>query len=485
MSKIFNEKINEEKFLQKREEVLAGWPTGKDVDLSEAISYHKNLGQDKNMVARLNRAIDKGETLIQPRAGVALPEELKDLLTYLHEEGEADVLPTTIDSYTRQNQYKEAAKGIEESRDEDRSMLNGFPAVNHGVEVCRDVIEDINVPLQVRHGTPDSRLLAEITLAGGFSDFEGGPISYNIPYAKKVSLEKTLTHWQYVDRLVGYYQEKGADINREPFGPLTGTLIPPAISHAVAILEAILAAEQGVKYLTLGCGQNGNMIQDIAAVLTLEKLSKEYLAAEGHDDVTITSVFHQWMGGFPQDEAKAYAVISWGAATAALSGATKVIVKTPHEAMGIPTKEANAAGLKATKQVVNMMKEQSFDQGDKFNQEKNMIEKEVHQLLSRVKELGEGDWCQGVIRSFEAGVLDIPFAPSQYNAGKVLPARDNDGAVRYLDFGDLPFTEEIKEFHQSKLEERGSFEEREASFQMVIDDIYAIGKGMLIGRPRE
>ena len=42
---------------------------------------------------------------------------------------------------------------------------------------------------------------------------------------------------------------------------------------------------------------------------------------------------------------QAFGVISWGSAAAALSHATKVIVKTPHEAMGVPTAEANAQGL--------------------------------------------------------------------------------------------------------------------------------------------
>ena len=46
------------------------------------------------------------------------------------------------------------------------------------------------------------------------------------------------------------------------------------------------------------------------------------------------------------DESRAYGLISLGSTTAALSGATKVIVKTPHEAFGIPTKEANAGGIK-------------------------------------------------------------------------------------------------------------------------------------------
>ena len=103
------------------------------------------------------------------------------------------------------------------------------------------MVEALKKPVQVRHGTPDARLLGEITLAAGFSAYEGGGISYNIPYAKKVSLESSLRHWQYCDRLVGRYEEHGVRINREPFGPLSGTLVPPFVSHSVAIIEGLLA----------------------------------------------------------------------------------------------------------------------------------------------------------------------------------------------------------------------------------------------------
>ena len=65
-----------------------------------------------------------------------------------------------------------------------RAMLNGFPAVNHGVSGCRHVVNSVQVPLQVRHGTPDARLLTEITYAGGFTSYEGGGISYNLPIVK-------------------------------------------------------------------------------------------------------------------------------------------------------------------------------------------------------------------------------------------------------------------------------------------------------------
>ena len=115
-----------------------------------------------------------------------------------------------------------------------------------------------------------------------------------------------------MDRLTGLYEENGVSINREPYGPLTGTLVPPCVSHAVAIIEALLAAEQGVKNITVGYGQCGNLIQDVAAIQTLEELTEEYLKKYGYGDVVVTTVLHQWMGGFPADEPKAFGVISPG-----------------------------------------------------------------------------------------------------------------------------------------------------------------------------
>ena len=214
------------------------------------------------------------------------------MLTFLTDQGGADLLPSTIDSYTRQNRYDECEVGIKESLKAGRSLLNGFPAVNHGVKGCRMVYNAVSKPLQARHGTPDSRLLAEIIHAGGYTSNEGGAISYNVPYAKSVPIDRCLHDWQYCDRLVGFYEENGVHINREPFGPLTGTLCPPSTSNAVAIVEALLAAEQGVKNITVGYGQCGNLIQDVAAIRSLEEQVNEYLKKFGYDDVLITTVFH-------------------------------------------------------------------------------------------------------------------------------------------------------------------------------------------------
>lgn len=480
---IKNVKRSNDDFFTERKEVLEQWTTGKNVDFEEAVNYQKSIPTEKQFCQKLQKAVQNGTTLIQPRAGVALYDEHIKLLQYLEDEGEADLLPSTIDSYTRLNRYKEAEIGIEKSKESGRSMLNGFPAVNYGTEICRLVTSSLKSPVQVRHGTPDARLLSEITIAGGFTSFEGGGISYNIPYSKNHSIEKTIAHWQYTDRLVGLYEEAGVSINREPFGPLTGTLVPPSISNAVAIIESLLAATQGVKDITVGYGQCGNLIQDVAAIRALETMTKEYLHKFGFADVRVTTVFHQWMGGFPQDESKSFAVISWGAAAAVLAKATKVIVKTPHEAMGVPTKEANAAGLKATKQLTSMLKDQSFINIPAVVAESDIIMQETKCILDKVEELGKGDYAQGTVAAFEAGVIDIPFAPSKYNAGKIMPARDNSGAVRFLGTGNLPFTDDLKAFHRKKLEERAAYEKRPVSFQMVIDDVYAISKGFLVGRP--
>ena len=481
---IKNQKLSNDAFFAERKEILEQWHTGKDVDFDEAVAYQKSIPKEKRFGEKLSKAVVDGVTLIQPRAGVALYEEHIELLSFLETEGEADLLPTTVDSYTRLNRYKEAETGIEKSKETGRSMLNGFPIVNYGVDICRKVTSAVKSSVQVRHGTPDARLLTEISIAGGFTSYEGGGISYNIPYSKSHSIEKTISHWQYADRLVGLYEEAGVSINREPFGPLTGTLISPCISNSVAIIETLLAATQGVKDVTVGYGQCGNLIQDVAAIRALNILTREYLDKFGFNDVRVTTVFHQWMGGFPQDEAKAFGVISWGAAAAVLAKATKVIVKTPHEAMGVPTKEANAAGLRATKQLISMLKDQDFRSIPAVVAEGEIIMKEMRCILDKVEELGNGDYAIGTVAAFEAGVLDIPFAPSRYNAGKVLPARDNAGAVRFLEIGNMPFTQDLIDFHRQKLEERAKYEKRAVSFQMVIDDVYAIGKGFLVGRPR-
>ena len=480
-----NKKLTEQEFYAQREQVLASWKTGKDyhLDFDESVPFLQSIPENKNFAIKLEKAKKQNaRTLVQPRAGVPVINKHIELLQFLEEAG-ADFLPSTIDSYTRQNRYAEAEFGIKESILNERALLNGFPCVNYGVTGCKQVFDAVNVPLQARHGTPDARLLAEIIHAAGWTSNEGGGISYNLPYAKSVSLEDSIKYWQYSDRLVGIFEEKGVHINREPFGPLTGTLVPPCISNTVAIIETLLAAEQGVKNITVGYGMGGNVLQDVAAVRALQEQTEEYLEKFGYKDMVVTTVFHQWMGGFPQDENEALGLIALSSTVGALSGATKMITKTPHESVGIPTKEANAQGIKASKLVTRLLCDQRYPNSPELQVEIDQIKKEVNCLMDAVLKVGDGDLAQGTVNAFKQGLIDVPFAPSKFNAGLILPARDNDGYIRIFEFGNLALTDEIKEFHKKKIQERAEAEGRPVSFQFTIDDIYAVSVGHLVGRP--
>jgi methylaspartate mutase epsilon subunit len=473
---IRDERIPSDELRRIDDEIRSDWDTGETVDFEEAVAYHESLPASKRFADVLESA---DAPLLQPRAGVPRLDDQIELLEYLHSEGRADLLPTTIDSYTRDNEYGKAQEGLEKARDTGKDTLNGFPAVNHGIEGCRDLIEAIDAPIEVRHGTPDARLLAAVTFAGGFQSFEGGPISYNIPYTKRHGLEETIEKWQFVDRLAGAYTERGVRINREPFGPLTGTLVPPSIAIAIMIVEGKLAATQGVRSITLGYGQVGNVVQDVAALNALQKLGDEYLP----DEVCVTTVFHEWMGGFPPDEARANGVISLGGMTAAIAQPDKVITKSPQEFQGVPTKEANAAGLRTTRQVIDMAIEQNIDI-DGITAEQNLIERETRCLMETIFRHGDGDVVQGTIKAFDSGALDVPFAPSDSARGAVLPARDDDGRVRIFEWADLEMDDDIKEIHRARLSQRADTEGRKESFRMVADDVDAISDGKLIGRPQ-
>lgn len=481
MSDLANRRLEDAAFNAERSEILKTWSTGGNVDFAEAVKVQEALPASKRFAVALAEADAQGCTLLQPRAGVALVREHVALLNGLSPY--CDVLPTTIDAYTRHNRYSEAQDGIDRSRAAGTSLLNGFPAVNHGVDGCRRLVDALSKPVQVRHGTPDARLLAEITLAAGFSSFEGGGISYNIPYAKHVPLERSIRHWQYCDRLVGRFEDQGISINREPFGPLTGTLVPPFVSHVVAILEGLLALEQGVKCITLGYGQAGNVAQDIAALRSLRRLANHYFLNAGYSDYKLTTVFHQWMGGFPEDEAQATAVICLGALVARQARATKIIVKTPHEASGVPTLEANQAGLKATRQMVNMISDQNRVDSPDIQTEIDVIEAEVHAVMREILRLGRGDVASGAVAAFQTGVMDVPFAPAKANLGKLTPVRDNHGAIRLFEAGNVPLPPDVLAFHRDKIAERARFENREPSFNMVVDDVRAISASKLVGRP--
>lgn len=473
---------DEERFLRVRREVLSQWPTGARVDLNESAEYHRAMPDAKRAPWKLAWAQERGQTMVQPRGGVAGVDEHIALLRAL-EQGGADFLPTTIDSYTRECRYADAQRGAEQSVTAGRSLLNGFPAVYHGVDGCRRVVESAGVPLFARTAAPDCRLTHEIAVAGGFTACTAGPIVFSLGYAKDYPLEKTIEAWQYTYRMVGWYAERGVILNIEHYLAIS-TLVPHSISLACAILDSIIAAAQGVRDITLGFGQQCHLIQDAAALRVCPRLCRRYLDALGLPDVRLSTLMAQWMGGFPPDEGQAYAVICLGAVAAHMGGASDIITKSSHEAAGIPTPEANALGVSASRMVLRMLADQKLAPMPEIAQEEAILEKEVTAIVDRALELGDGDAALAAVRAIEAGIIDVPFSPYRANANKALPARDWRGAVRLMRPGQVPIPKEIQEYHAAELARRLDGSPSREPWELLLDDVNAISRGMLLEHSR-
>lgn len=462
---------------RQRPAVLESWPTGpraRDLEGNAAFL----LRQPSFAHAHVPRLRGGRPFLVQPRSGVALAAEQRTAFVALRRAG-ADVLSYQIDSLTRNNEYQKAGEAIAESRERGASTLNGFPMVNHGVDVLRKLITEVRTPLQTRHSTRDPRLLAEISCAGGVTGFEGGAITYNIPYFKDYSLAQSLRRWQYVDRLIGLYREKfGVVIDREFFGTLTAVLIPPSLAIVVNVIEAMLAASQGVGSVSLGYAEQGNRAQDIAAIRVLRELGQKYLANLGYPGIQVNIVFHQHMAAFPQDRARATQLIVASAATGRLSGASRLIVKTPVEATTIPSVSDNQEGLHLSR--LGAIEANGIEVDERtVREEASILRAEVDQILESILLAGGGSLTDGVVKAFALGYLDVPFSPSVYNRGEVLTARDINGAVRYLNTGQLKFTADVINFHRSRMSERRRTEQPpvRSDWQIVERDVLQIPSG--------
>jgi methylaspartate mutase epsilon subunit len=441
-----------EKFHQLRKEVLRQWPTGHEAgDLRANAEYLSRVPTYSDYQAAVRSG--SRQILVQPRCGVTLVRDQIRLFQIYKSVG-ADTLSYQVDSLTRNNNYVGAAEAIRESESSGLPVTNGFPVVNHGVSCLRQVMAETRIPLQTRHSTRSPELLAEISYAGGVSAFEGGPICYNIPYYKNYPLAEAISRWQYVDRLTGLYREQfGITLDREFFGVLTGTLVPPCLAITTNILETILAVQQGVNCISVGYAEQGNRPQDIAAIRVMREKTIEILHNLGHANVQVNTVFHQYMAAFPTDPKRAEELVLQSAVTAAMSGATRLMVKTPVEAFRIPTVRDNSYAIQLVRQGLHLGYAQQVNESE-VEAECAILRQEVDQLLEGVVLCGNGSIARGVVRAFALGLLEIPFSPSVYNRGEVVTARDENGAVRFLCAGKLPLSREIIAWHRSRLSSR-------------------------------
>jgi methylaspartate mutase epsilon subunit len=470
------QRLPDDLFSRMRSENLARWPTGAEVDIDEAVELHRRLPQHKQLALVMRRAVAQRRCLTQPRGGFGTFEMHRDLMVTLDRDGHADVVPTTTDSYTRNEQWHLAQQGIEESERLGRSMLNGYPMVNYGVSKARQLIDAVDKPAIMLTGTSMPKLTGEIAFAGGYSGYLGSGIAYTTSYTKELSIEDGIRNYQYLDRLAALYQERGVELHRRQPGFLTGTNVPPSIAIITCILDCLLAAAQGVRNYGLEMGETLHLVQDAAAVAACRELCQEYLARKGHTDVFTSVTLLHWMGAWPHDDAQAAAIISYGGTLAAISGAASVTTKSTHEAFGIPTPQINAEGLRMTRMAIYLARNIRLDGLAEYEQEKELIRREVRPIVDKVLEMGDGDVAVGTVRAFEAGVLDVPWSPNRGCKSRIMPARDADGYLRILDPGLMPFPKDVMEIHEARLRQRAAQEGVAFGHDLAVSSVYEIAE---------
>ncbi len=469
-------RIPDELFAQMRRDNLARWPTGAAVDFAQALERHRSLPPHKQLTWVMRRAVAERRCLTQPRGGCGTFELHWQLMQILDREGLADIIPTTTDSYTRNEQFELAQKGIDESEKAGRSMLNGYPLVNYGVRCATQLIDAIDKPAIMLSGTAMPKLTAEIGFAGGYSGYLGSGIAYTTSYTKELSVEEGIRNYQYLDRLAAMYHEHGIELHRRQPGFLTGTNIPPSIAIIVCVLDCLLAAEQGVRNYGLELGQTLHLIQDAAAIQACGELCQEYLRRRGFDDMFTPVTSLHWMGAWPQDDAQCAALVAYGGTLAAIGGAASVTTKSTHEAFGIPTPQANAEGLRMTRMAIYLARNIRLDGMREFEDEKELIRREVRAIVDKVLEMGDGDVAIGTVRALAAGVLDIPWSPNRFVKSRVMPARDADGYLRILDGADMPFPPDVLEIHAAKLKRRAQREGVAFGPELAVQSVYEISE---------
>jgi methylaspartate mutase epsilon subunit len=482
---IKNKRIDEGTFIKMRDPVLSIWPTGKEVNLKEAVDYQLNLPPEKNFLKVTEELHRQGKTVVFPRAGTPILEDQIHLCRKLVESG-VPLIPVTTDSYTRLLQLERVEQALQESIRVGRPMLNGYPIINHGVKKTRQVVESIQSgafnPRLSRLCYP---LASEIAFASGMTGVALSAFVSFGAYEKNCSLEDSIAQCQYVARLIGYYADRGVTITADHHGWIPTGVFPLSVNLATVIADALICAEQGVKSVIPLVHSMGNMAQDLAWIRVTTRLLREYLDRLGYGDVIIPGTFGAQtpLYPMPQGVGGAFAYLNYTAFLAALGKVESVFLRTIDEGAGIPTEEAHAVSYESANWFFEVMRGQAMDcEIAGAPEEERIAEMEIRAILEKLLEMGDGDVAVGSVLAVEAGVIDSAFSPNKRAKDQALGMKDSCGAMRYIEFGNLPIPEEAKEFHRKKLAERSKKEGRKMDYEVMIQDFWAFSKGELIGK---
>ena len=468
-----NKKWTEEELFEVRREVLAQWPTGREVDLGEAIDYCRKVPPEKNGYYQIKKAQEEGECLIDVAIGRGTLEDTLWEVEDLPPELEPDEWSVFSDAYTRKCRFEQAQAGMERSYKEGFSVMSGYPIVNYGIKGARKLFESVKSSVYLNASDEDPRLQVEIALASGWSKIASHILNDLTQHSKDYPLDKRIQNCQYTDRLMSYYTEHGIPICTGIAGNLTGWHMP-GYKIVTDVVQALLSAEQGARIFRPIVSMCMNMVQDVAANRAMMKLLREYLDRFGFKDAEVFNCGYPWQGAWPPDVFGMAGVAAICDTIAVLQGVYSLRLRSLNEAIATPTREGNLLAIKVARQVLGSLKGQSMPDSEELRIEQEIIEKEVRATVDKVLEMGDGDLAVGMVRAVESGVLDCNFSPWIYYKGDVVVVRDKDGALRYLEHGNIPLPIEVAEYHREKIAERESAERRKIDLDTMITDLFWI-----------
>lgn len=458
----------DEELFAERKTVLARWPTGAEVDLDEAIEYARKLPPEKTYPGRLAKARKDGQILIALRIGKPRIEdmftELKTLVPY------SDFFEVDVDTYTRKGLYQKAQEALDRTYKAGENLLNAYPYVAYGVKNTRKLMELSHAPLFSASNDEDSRLQDEIAMASGFSGYITHDVREVLSHSKNYPLDKRIRNNQYCCRLAAHYTQHGVPICMCCIGSNL-PFCPPGMGIALVILEALTAAEQGVKHIIVGHDQRGELVQDVAAMRTIARMARQYVDRFGHKGVTLYNRSGPGAFAWPRDKDASGAQVALCTVTAVLGGNDLIRTKSIDEGRGTPSLESQIPAGKIARHVINVLGRSHFNNSDEMVEEERMQELEAAAIVEKVIELGDGDTVVGEMKAIEQGVIDVPFSPWINVRGWVMPVRDGMGRVRYLDPGHVPLPKEVVDYHRRKIADREKKEDRQAGIEMLIEDL--------------
>jgi methylaspartate mutase epsilon subunit len=228
----------------------------------------------------------------------------------------------------------------------------------------------------------------------------------------------------------------------------------------------------------------GNIAQDLAWLRVQPRLMREYLDRFGYADVIMPGTFCSQTPLFPMPQGMggAFAYSGYAAFVGSIGRAESVNIRTIDEALGIPTEETHALTYDSANWFFNVIRGQNIEFAmEEIDVEEKIAEMEIRSMVEKLLEMGDGDIAVGCLLGVDAGIIDSSFSPNKQVKDKVIGVKDCRGAIRWVEFGNLPFPEEVKKFQREKVAEREKADGAKADYEMTVRDFWAFSKGQLIG----